>query len=116
MLIGLIDGLLPSGAPAREGIAVSAAGTAQVAAIDGNAPGTPSPFQVSNAVGVANAALRQANHATVEFEYDPDVNTTVVRLVEQASGEVLRQIPSPEMLDIARAIERMQLMLVRGRA
>ena len=114
MLIGMIDSLLPSGAPAREGIAVSGGVAAEQAPVA--AAAAPTAFAVANAVAEANAALRQAHQATVEFEYDPDVNTTVVRLVDSASREVLRQVPSPEMLDIARAIERMQVMLVRGRA
>jgi flagellar protein FlaG len=116
MLIGFVDSLPPSGASARGGVTVSAgASTAPLPAAPA-APLQPLPFQVGDAVAEANAALKQMNQSAVEFEYEPDMNMTVVKLVDSSSHEVLRQIPSVEMLEIARAIERMQLMLVRGRA
>ena len=116
MLIGVLDSLPPSGASAREGVAVSRGALSTVVAAPSAAQVAPLPLQVDHAVAEANAGLLQMSQAAVEFEYDPDVDTTVVKLVDSASREVLRQIPSVEMLEIARAIERMQLMLIRGRA
>ena len=36
--------------------------------------------------------------------------------LDRVDQQVLRQVPSPEMLAIARALERMQTLLVRARA
>ena len=116
MLIGAVDSLQPSGAPAREGVAVSGAAASAVAAAPAALATVPAGDQVQDAVAHANAALRQTGHSAVEFEYDPDAETTVVRLVDTQSQQVLRQIPTPEMLEIARAIERMQVILLRSRA
>ena len=43
----------------------------------------------------------------LEFEVDAETNRVVVRLVDTEDHRVLRQVPSQEMLDIARALERM---------
>ena len=113
MLIGSIDGLAP--APARESVAAAPAAP-QAPASSVAAPTAALAAQaVKKAVSDANEALRSFSQA-VEFEYDSDADVTVIRLVDTQDNKVLRQIPSPEMLDIARALERMQTMLVRGKA
>ncbi|HZP86383.1 MAG TPA: flagellar protein FlaG [Burkholderiales bacterium] len=113
MVIGSIDGLAP--APVRDTV-VAPAGAAQTAPSSVAAPAAPpAPEAVKKAVTDANDALRSLSQA-VEFEYDADANVTVIRLVDTSDKKVLRQVPSPEMLEIARALERMQTMLVRGKA
>jgi flagellar protein FlaG len=113
MLVGLLDSLPPSPTPVREGVVVPALPGAAAAAQAPAAP--PTASVVDAAVTAANAVLRSVSNA-VEFEYDPDVNVTVIRLVDTSDHQVLRQIPSPEMLEIARALERMQVMLVHNKA
>ena len=115
MLIGSIDGLAP--APVRDNVAAApAAPQAQPPASSVAAPtAAPAAEAVKKAVSEANEALKSLSQA-VEFEYDSDANVTVIRLVDTQDKKVLRQIPSPEMLEISRALERMQTMLVRGKA
>jgi flagellar protein FlaG len=115
MLIGSIDGLPPAPAPARDGVVVPATGSRASTQVAAAPAMPPAPEAVKQAVVQANEALRSISQA-VEFEYDPDANVTVIRLVDMQDQKVLRQIPTPEMLEIARALERMQTMLVRGRA
>ncbi len=112
MLVGTLDSLPPSPAPVREGVVVSATSAATVPAQPAS---PPTAEAVRAAVAGANAVLRDVSNA-VEFEYDPDVDVTVIRLVDTRNHQVLRQVPSPEMLEIARALERMQVMLVRSKA
>jgi flagellar protein FlaG len=71
--------------------------------------------QVRAAVSEANRNIRAFTKA-LEFEIDSDTHTVVVRLVDTEDGRVLRQVPSQEMLAIARALERMQAQLVRSEA
>jgi flagellar protein FlaG len=52
----------------------------------------------------------------LEFQIDPDTEQVVIRLVDRQDHQVLRQVPTPEMLAIARALDRMQAMLLRTRA
>lgn len=115
MLIGSIEGLSPMPAPARDGSVVETPNppTLPQAVL---APGeTPAPEAVKHAVAKANDALHALFQA-VEFEYDAEAHITVIRLVDTQDKQVLRQIPTPEMLEISRALERMQTMLVRGKA
>lgn len=66
-----------------------------------------------------DAALRQINavisRSAIELRYSVDAETKkiVVRLVDQNSQEVIRQIPPQEVLAIAHGLDRMQGLLVR---
>jgi flagellar protein FlaG len=53
---------------------------------------------------------------SIEFQVDPDTRQIVVRLIDTQSNEVLRQIPSQEMLEIAKSIDHLQGVLLRNRA
>jgi flagellar protein FlaG len=75
----------------------------------------PSREAIERAVERANRQMA-AVAPSLEFEVDPDTHQVVVRLVDREDRRVLRQVPSPEMLEIARALERMQSMLLRGKA
>jgi flagellar protein FlaG len=54
--------------------------------------------------------------ASLSFEVDVETRTTVVKVIDTSDNSVLRQIPSKEMLEIARALDRLQGMLVRDKA
>lgn len=56
--------------------------------------------QLKKAVEDANNAARSANRQ-LNFSIDSTTDRIVVRVINEASGEVIRQIPSKEMLDIA---------------
>lgn len=64
------------------------------------------------------AAVRAANEAIhkistgVEFSLDDATGRTVVRVIDTETNEILRQIPSKEILAIARAIDNLQGLLV----
>jgi len=78
-------------------------------------PPPPSRAEVQAAVDKANASLSTMDHA-LEFTIDPDTRAVVVRLIDRQDNRVLRQVPSPEMLAIAKALDRMQGMLLQSRA
>jgi flagellar protein FlaG len=73
------------------------------------------PQALKAAVTAANEALKTISTG-VEFAVDSETGTTVVRVVEQQTGTVLRQMPSKEMLDIAQALDRLQGLLIRNSA
>ena len=75
----------------------------------------PTRAEVQVAVDQANATLASMDHA-LEFTIDPDTRAVVVRLIDRQDNRVLRQVPSPEMLAIAKALDRMQGMLLQSRA
>lgn len=74
----------------------------------------PDDAAVRRAADAANTVLRAAA-STVEFTVAQDTGKTIVRVIDQLTQEVIRQIPSEEMIDIAKAIDRMQGLLVRAR-
>lgn len=67
----------------------------------------PTPAQLQGAVDNINRAMRQSN-ANVEFSIDQDTKRTVVKVVESGTGQVIRQFPSEDILNIAHAIDQMQ--------
>lgn len=52
----------------------------------------------------------------LQFSVDGETGKTVIRVVDGATKEVIRQIPSEEVLAIARAMDRLQGLLLRGKA
>lgn len=76
----------------------------------------PAPAQLKSAVGAANNAMRQAN-LNLEFVVDPDTQQPIIKMVDNETGQVIRQIPSEEMLAISRSIEQYQQgLLLRQKA
>jgi flagellar protein FlaG len=63
-------------------------------------------------VAAQEQARKQANAALVQkgseltFEFADDVDRVIVRLVDTRTREVIRQFPSEEMLQIARALKQ----------
>jgi flagellar protein FlaG len=64
----------------------------------------PSLDQVNEAVSQLNKSS-QSKSQGLEFSVDTDSKRTVVKVIDQTTKEVLRQIPTPEALEIAKALE-----------
>jgi flagellar protein FlaG len=71
--------------------------------------GQPSPEQLKKAADNISQAVQQTNqNLQFEFSMDTDTNKSVVRVVDKQTGELVRQIPSEETLEIARSIDQFQ--------
>ncbi|MBI1396958.1 MAG: flagellar protein [Betaproteobacteria bacterium] len=66
---------------------------------------------LSDARGVAEAA-----GASLEFTIDKDSGKTVVKVVDSATSQVIRQIPSEELLSLARHMTKLEGMLLNQKA
>lgn len=79
----------------------------------------PDMQQVAEAVKTINKAL-QSRSQGIEFAMDSDNERMVVKVVDQDTRKVLRQIPSEEALEIAKAIDtaldKMHGVLIRQKA
>lgn len=117
MLIRQLDGSPPLAVIPAEGVAApAAASSAPASAVEPAALPAPLPREeAKRAVEAANQSLR-AVAPSLEFEIDPDTRVVVVRLVDTTDRKVLRQVPAAELLEIARALDRMQTLLLRSRA
>ena len=75
----------------------------------------PTLEQVNQAVQNINKSL-QSLHQDLEFSVDSDSKRTVVKVVDQKTKEVIRQIPSKETLEIAKALDTVKGLLITQQA
>jgi len=67
---------------------------------------------VQDAVKSANEAVRQVA-TNLKFETDDSTGQTVVRVIDSETQKVLRQMPSEEMLSLAKAMDRMRGLMIQ---
>jgi flagellar protein FlaG len=91
---------------AQAGAATASTATTGTSATTSATGATPSRDDVSSAVQKMNEALGSSQ--SLEFSIDEDSKDLVVKVVDQSTKEVVRQIPSKEALQIAKSIEQMQ--------
>ena len=72
--------------------------------------------EVQQAADEINKALQRLNSSSLEFSVDHDSGRTVVRVVDVATKDVIRQIPNEETLQIAKSIDKLQGLLIRHKA
>jgi len=73
------------------------------------------PQQIQQAVEKIQMAL-SSKASALQFSLDDQTGKTVVRVVDRETGELIRQIPSEELMEIARALDKMQGMLLKQSA
>lgn len=71
--------------------------------------------QVRNAVKQVEEAI-STKAQDLRFSLDDESGKTIVKILDQKTQTVLRQIPSEEMLEIAKALDKMQGLLVKNKA
>jgi len=76
---------------------------------------TLSKEQVNEAVDAINKAIRDSSR-NLEFSVGGAEGDVVVRVVDQQTKEVLRQIPSEEALEIAKSLDKLQGLLIKQTA
>jgi flagellar protein FlaG len=75
----------------------------------------PSQGQLSDAVKKINETL-QGLSQNLEFSVDEDSHRTVVKIVDRQTNDVIRQIPTTEAMEISKALDRVQGLLIRQEA
>lgn len=86
------------------------------------------PVNAVKAVGQANASFGDVKSAAdninrlvqqfarnLEFTVDEETGIDVVKVVDTQSQEVIRQMPTEEMLAIAKALDKLQGMLIKDK-
>lgn len=68
-------------------------------------PSQVSQQQLEEAMQRMKEAIKPIANNSLEFSIDESTGKTVVRIVDAATKEVVRQIPSEEMLAIARGLD-----------
>lgn len=75
----------------------------------------PSTAEVESAVKKVQNFV-SAKAADIQFSIDEDIGVTVVKVIDRGTKDVIRQIPSEEMLEIAKALDKLQGLLVKQQA
>jgi|SoiMethySBSTD1v2_1073268.scaffolds.fasta_scaffold00030_98 flagellar protein FlaG len=92
-------------------------------------PATPHGPQPSHADPTSQPVNRETLESTVarvqqsveqfnsslKIEIDPDSKQVIVKILNDQSGEVIRQIPAEEMVEIARRLDASQALLITKR-
>jgi len=124
MNIPSVNGLsqVPSTAPPVANDAASVKGNSSVtAAIPSpsiqteSTTKTPSKEQLQDVVKAANDLIKPYNNA-LQFSIDKDTGTTVVKVIDTNTKEVIKQMPSEEMLAMAKALDQLKGLLVKQKA
>ena len=71
--------------------------------------------QINKAVQEINKTI-QATSQNLEFSVDHDSSMVVVKLIDQQTKQVLRQIPTQEVLEIAKSLDKLQGLLIKQTA
>lgn len=78
-----------------------------------NEPGQGSAAQLAASLQQLNAGLQNFG---IEFEFSEPGNHLVTRVVDRESGELIRQIPSEEVLRITQRMESLTGLLLQEKA
>lgn len=71
--------------------------------------------KVTKAVNDINKTI-QALSQNLEFSVEEHSNRVVVKVIDQQTKEVLRQIPSEEAIEISRSLDKLQGLLIKQQA
>lgn len=81
------------------------------ATVQGGKKSEPGQAQERAALAEINQTLRMASIG-VQFEFDKEADTMIAKVVDVDSGEVIRQMPSEEMVRMSKALGKLQGLLV----
>lgn len=107
------DGNKAAPTPAPEASAPPAA--AAVAAAQARAQEAPDRRELEESVNTVNEAVKVFN-SSVRFSIDEETKQRVIKVVDVEKDEVIRQIPSEEVLAIAKAFDKLQGLLIKDKA
>ncbi|WP_269531995.1 flagellar protein FlaG [Chitinimonas sp. BJYL2] len=95
--------------------AARAQAAAEVAAVAASDQATENPQSVQESVKKLNETIAVFNR-NIQFSIDDDSRRNIVRIVDVNSKEVIRQIPSKEVIEIAQAIDKLKGLLFSDKA
>lgn len=73
------------------------------------------PEQIKKALEDLNNFVKQVN-SDVNFSIDDETGMRVIKVIDRQTKDVIRQIPSEEALEMAKAIDKFQGLLIKQTA
>lgn len=77
--------------------------------------GIPSPSELQDAVERISNFVAQ-NNSDITFSIDSDTGRNLVKVIDRNSKEIIRQIPSVEVLAISKALDKLQGLLINQKS
>ena len=109
----------PAAAPPQPSGAAVAAHPAAARVIDASVqavvPASASRETLREMVAAADRAVKALQNS-VELSLDATSGEPIVRVVDTETGELIRQIPTEEMLELRRALDRIAGLLIQRKA
>lgn len=103
--------ITPQQNPRADAAVLKAAGAEPTTAT--NSP--PSGDDVKTSVKALNELTRSMN-SSLSFTIDKDTGQTVVKVIDSSTDEVIKQIPSEEILAISKAIDQLKGVFIKQKA
>lgn len=79
-----------------------------------NASRQPSEEEMNSALQKINDAVQLVSQK-LEFSIDKDTDVFVVKVIDKETKEVIRQMPSEELLNVAKALDTLQGLLIKDK-
>lgn len=76
---------------------------------------TSSEVPVGQALHSINSFLESVS-STLQFSLDQDSDRVIVKVVDKETNDVIRQIPSEEAIEISKALDKLQGLLLNSQA
>lgn len=99
---------------ANETSQIAASVAVSPAAVQAARP-APTAAEIKGAVEKLNKTVSSMDSA-LQFSVDDDTKINVVKLIDRSTNEVIRQIPTEEVIHISKAIDSLQGMLIKDKA
>lgn len=68
--------------------------------------------KIKDVIGDLNERLASRDHA-IEFRIDETLNRSVVTVVDKETGEIVKQLPSDEVIRFAKNLDQLKGILIR---
>lgn len=72
----------------------------------------PSPEDVAGAVKAVSEFVGNIN-SNLKFNVDDETGQTIIKVVDSTTNEVIKQIPSEDMVAIAKAMDKLKGLLIQ---
>ncbi len=106
----------PQPVPVSSGVVSPAAKGASAPVLTSAAVQQPDAATAQSQLGQALQSINKAlqdQSSNLEFTVDTDSNRTIVKVVDQQTKEIIRQMPSVEAIEISKALDKLQGLLVK---
>jgi flagellar protein FlaG len=105
-------GYTPSAVAGKEAVQQKPVKSAEIAAKAAAKSQEADDRDVKEAISKIEKFIAPATR-DITFTVDNDTGINLIKIIDRSSNQVIRQIPSEEVLNIARALDNLQGLLVR---